>query len=181
MYGRFLDNMLRTYSLSLELILARKYHPLILPHFATCATTPLHRTRRHWIVESHTKCVQWYLMAGRCSDNGCRLCAWEEMYKGREIKKIKLDGRPPENPIRNLVQHIEMVAPPPLVPFTEEPPSFVGNPTSWVSAMCPLSGNPQQSSRVSYMWIYSLFQTLLCLARSQACMNFCVPVVMGIT
>ena len=58
-------HMLLTYSLSLELILARTYHPLILPHFATCAATPLHRTRKPWIVESHTKCVQWYLMAGR--------------------------------------------------------------------------------------------------------------------
>ena len=39
-----------SYSLSLELILARTYmyHPLILPPFATCATTPLlHRKRRY--------------------------------------------------------------------------------------------------------------------------------------
>ena len=51
--------------------------------------------------------------------------------------EIKLHGRPPETPIRNLVQHI-LVASPPLVPFTEEPLSLVGNPASWVSLMCLL-------------------------------------------
>ena len=56
--------------------------------------------------------------------------------RGGRSKKI--DGRPPETLIRNLVQYVEMVAPPPLVPFTEEPLSLVGNPASWVSLMCPL-------------------------------------------
>ena len=73
------------------------------------------------------------------SDNECIVCVCMGGIVQRERDQIiKLHGRPPETPISNLVQHIEMVAPPPLVPFTEEPLSLVGNPASWVSLMCPL-------------------------------------------
>lgn len=73
------------------------------------------------------------------SDDVCRVCEQgRKCYRGGRPKKIKLDGRPPDIPIRNLVQHIELIAPPPLVPFTEEPPKLVGNAASRESAMCPL-------------------------------------------
>ena len=76
----------------------------------------------------------------------------------REIKEDKARWQAPETLIRNLVQHVEIVAPPPLVPFTEEPPSLVGNPASWVSAMCPLChGNPQQCGVVEE--VYNHIQT----------------------
>ena len=63
------------------------------------------------------------------SDDVCRVCEQGmKCDRGGRPKKIKLDGRPPEipMPVMNLVHHIELIAPPPLVLFTEEPPKLVG-------------------------------------------------------
>ena len=58
-------------------------------------------------------------------------------FRGGRPKKIKLVGKPPEIPIMNLVQHIELIVPSPLIQFTKEPPKSVGS-TAIESAMCPL-------------------------------------------
>ena len=72
------------------------------------------------------------------NDDVCRVCEQgRKCNRGGRPKKIKLDGRPPEIPMRNLVHHIGLIAPPLLVSFTEEPPKLVGN-ASRDSAMCPL-------------------------------------------
>ena len=61
--------------------------------------------------------------------------------KGGRPRKSKLSvrrpGRPLEVSLRRLVEHIELIAPPPIVPSTLHPPTIAGN-QSRLSAECPL-------------------------------------------
>ena len=114
------------------------------------------------------------------NDDVCWVCEQgRKCNRGGRPKKIKLDGRPPEIPIRNLVHHIGLIAPPPLVSFTEEPPKLVGN-ASRDSAMCPLClevlNNPIELVTCGAI-VYAPNVAALGLKSS---MSLCVPVVMGI-
>ena len=73
------------------------------------------------------------------------------------------------------LQDIEMVAPPPLVPFTEEPLSLVGNPASWVSLMCPLC--LEILSPVELVIVVGLCLPHVVVLGLKSDMSFCVPVV----
>ena len=74
------------------------------------------------------------------SDDVCWVCEQgRKCVRGGRPKKINVDGRPTDIPIRNLVHHIELIAPPLFIPCTEEPPKLVGNVASRESVVCPLS------------------------------------------
>lgn len=92
-------------------------------------------------MEDHKMCALWYLMAGYHTVMMCVGCVSMEgnvLGEGDQTLKINVDGRPPEFPIRSFIQHIELIAPPPLIPFTEKPPTLVGNMASRENVVCPL-------------------------------------------
>ena len=68
----------------------------------------------------------------------------------------------------------------PLVPFTDEPPTLVGNPVSWFSAMCLLCLEILNSA-VELVTCGSIVCSICFCAWLDIRHELCVPVVMGIT
>lgn len=68
----------------------------------------------------------------------CIVCVSIREEMQRRVDQRLSRHRPLVIPIKNLVEHIELIAPPPLIPITEEPPKLAGIPASWSCTMCPL-------------------------------------------